>query len=59
TEFLANFKEFGFENGILLNTEKVALAHEGFYSLFMHNFLARYGDDAENLPLYLEDGLTD
>ncbi|MBT3314468.1 MAG: hypothetical protein HN390_07620 [Anaerolineae bacterium] len=56
-DFLENFQNYGFEQGILLDSEEVQLKHEGFYSLFIRNFLARYGRNPENLPPYLVDGL--
>ena len=55
--FLENFEYDGFEQGILLEGQVAQLKHEGFYSLFIHNFLARYGRNPANLPPYLAAGL--
>ena len=58
TDFLANFKQFGFEDGLLLNNTETNLIHAGIYSLFIHNFLARYGSKTDDLPPYLAQGLN-
>ena len=58
TDFLANFDQYGFEKGLLLESSESQLAHEGFYSLFVRNFLARYSSDPNNLPPYLAQGLN-
>lgn len=57
-DLLENFKNFGFEDGLVLNSTQPKLAHEGFYSLFIRNFLARYGSEPTNLPPYLAQGLN-
>ncbi len=57
-DFLARFQEYGFEQGILLESREAKLAHEGLYSLFIRNFIARYAASATDLPPYLADGLT-
>ena len=56
-DFLAEFEPFGFEEGLVLSEPEARLAHEGFYSLFVRNFLARYGEQPNNLPPYLAQGL--
>jgi hypothetical protein len=56
-DFLANFQNDGFEKSILLKNDEVQLKHAGFYSLFIRNFLARYGHNPKNLPPYLAEGL--
>jgi hypothetical protein len=58
TDFLTNFESFGFEKGLLLDTRNAQLAHEGFYSLFVRNFLAIYGSEPNDLPPYLAQGLN-
>jgi hypothetical protein len=56
-DFLASFQEYEFEQGVLLKKREAQLAHEGFYSLFIRNFLAHYGANITDLPPYLADGL--
>jgi len=56
-DFLASFQNYGFEQGILLESDEAQLKHEGFYSLFIRNFLARYGRNPAILPPYLAEGL--
>ena len=58
TGFLENFIAYGFEDGLLLENETSRFAHEGFYSLFVRNFLARYGSEPNKLPPYLAEGLN-
>ena len=55
---LENFKAYGFEDGFALFNAEAKFAHEGFYSLFVRNFLARYGSQSKNLPPYLAQGLN-
>jgi hypothetical protein len=33
------------------------MMHEGFYSLFVRNLVARYGEKPQTLPPYLPNGL--
>ena len=58
TALLETFKDFGFEEGFVLSNPEAQLAHEGFYSLFVRNFLSRYGSEPTNLPPYLAQGLN-
>jgi phosphoglycerol transferase MdoB-like AlkP superfamily enzyme len=55
--FLSNFKKYGFTDGFILNDLNVNMLHEGFYSLFVHNLVARYGETPQTLPPYLPNGL--
>ena len=55
--FINGFLPFGFDPGMEPDTNKVDLKHEGIYSLFMRQLLTHYGDNVQELPEYLPDGI--
>jgi phosphoglycerol transferase MdoB-like AlkP superfamily enzyme len=55
-DFLASFREYGFEDGLILENLEPMIRHEGLYSLFVRNFVARYGTSPWTLPPYLPNG---
>jgi phosphoglycerol transferase MdoB-like AlkP superfamily enzyme len=55
--FLSAFDNYGFTDGLILNDLEVNMMHEGFYSLFVRNLVARYGEKPQTLPPYLPNGL--
>ncbi|NPA26740.1 MAG: sulfatase-like hydrolase/transferase [Chloroflexi bacterium] len=55
--FLAQWEASGFARGFWLSDPTPILKHEGFYSLFVRQMVARYGQDPEQLPTYYPDGL--
>jgi hypothetical protein len=55
-DFLASFHKYGFVDGLVLENLEPTIRHEGLYSLFVRNFLARYGADPGILPPYLPNG---
>jgi hypothetical protein len=55
-DLLASFHEYGFENGLVLENLEPTIRHEGLYSLFVRNFIARYGKSPWILPPYLPNG---
>ena len=54
--FVASFEEFGFKSGLAVWESEPSFRHEGFYSLFVRQLLAAYGNDGE-LPRYLPEGV--
>ena len=54
--FVASFEEFGFKSGLAVWESEPSFRHEGFYSLFVRQLLAEYGNDGE-LPRYLPEGV--
>lgn len=56
-EFVEGFVPYGFDLGMEPDTNKVELKHEGLYSLFMRQLLTHYGDDVQELPEFLPDGI--
>jgi hypothetical protein len=55
--FVSGFRQYGFNPGLLTNNTSVTIKHQGFYTLFMREFLRQYGADSTRLPEYLPDGL--
>jgi hypothetical protein len=55
-DFLATFHEFDFVNGLVLENLEPTIQHEGLYSLFVRNFIARYGKSPWKIPPYLPNG---
>jgi phosphoglycerol transferase MdoB-like AlkP superfamily enzyme len=55
-DLLDSFEEFGFVNGWVLENTRPVIRHEGFYSLFIRNFVAQYGENPWNTPPYLPNG---
>ena len=55
--FVQAFSEYGFVPGLQTPDLGQTMHHEGFYSLFMRNFLQTYGVDAENLAVYRPEGV--
>ena len=57
-EFLSGFREYGFEEGMhITNLENNNIKHQGFYSMFMREFLKHYGTAGIELPPYLPNGV--
>lgn len=56
-DLLASFHEYGFVDGLVLESLEPTVRHEGLYSLFVRNFIAQYGKSPWMLPPYLSDGL--
>lgn len=57
-DFLKGFEKYGFEEGMLVNDlENNNIKHQGFYSMFMREFLKHYGEKGIVLPPYLPDGV--
>ena len=54
--FVASFEEFGFKSGLAVWESEPSFHHEGFYSLFVRQLLAAYGNGGE-LPRYLPEGV--
>jgi hypothetical protein len=50
--FTAAFEPFGFVPGLIVSTIEPTIHHAGFYSLFSHILLERYGREGTNLPVY-------
>ena len=55
--FVASFREFGFESGLAVWESDPTFRHEGFYSLFVRQLLDAFGSGGE-LPPYLPDGVS-
>jgi phosphoglycerol transferase MdoB-like AlkP superfamily enzyme len=55
-DLLASFHEHGFVDGLILENLEPTVRHEGLYSLFVRNFIARYGTSPWILPPYLPNG---
>ena len=54
--FVASFEEFGFKSGLAVWESEPSFRHEGFYSLFVRQLLAAFGE-GEELPPYLSGGV--
>ncbi len=54
--FVASFGEYGFEEGLAVWELEPSFRHEGFYSLFVRQLLATFGDGSA-LPPYLPEGV--
>lgn len=58
-QFVQSFLEDGFVPQLVTRDVEPNMHHEGFYSLFMQEFLASYGKaDQEGAPIYAPAGLT-
>ena len=57
SDFVETFYEYGFVPGLSTHSITTMMQHEGFYSLFMRNFLQEYGLNAEQLPEYMPNGV--
>jgi hypothetical protein len=55
-EFLANFREYGFVDGLVLDNLDLTMRHAGLYSLFIRTFVAQYGKTPWKIPPYLPNG---
>ena len=55
-QFVASFREYGFESGLAVWESDPTFRHEGFYSLFVRQLLAAFGNGGE-LPPYLPGGV--
>ncbi len=55
--FINDLKDFGFQKGMLPDTNNETLRHEGLFSLLMHVLLKSYGEGSEPIPPYRPDGL--
>ena len=55
-DFVASFGEYGFEEGLVVWDSEPTFRHEGFYSLFVRQLLAIFGD-GRSLPPYLPEGV--
>ena len=54
--FVASFGEYGFEEGLAVWESEPTFRHEAFYSLFVRQLLAEFGEGGA-LPPYLPDGV--
>jgi hypothetical protein len=57
-EFIREFTQYGFNEGMRANILAKPVHHEGIYSLFMHEFVKFYGISGSKLPVYRPNGLT-
>jgi hypothetical protein len=55
-DFLTNFHEYGFVDGLVLENLETTMRHEGLYSLFIRNIVRQYGSTPWVLPTYLPNG---
>ncbi len=56
-KFINDFNEYGFSNNLEVRDTSQHIRHEGFYSMFLRNFLHNYSTDTTNLPVYLPNGI--
>ena len=54
--FVSGFLNYGFSEGLLPETHQ-EMNHEGFYSMFLREFIRNYGTDSTNLPSYFPNGI--
>ena len=54
--FIDSLAEYGFVDGLRVQSMEPTLRHEGFYSMFTRALLASYGKDPTNLPEYRPTG---
>ncbi len=57
SSFIARFANYGFSDGLLPNINR-KMNHEGFYSMFLREFVRNYGEDSTNLPTYFPKGIN-
>lgn len=55
--FISEFLEYGFKQGLVLEDLTPPLYHEGFYSMFVRSLLRCYGVNSSALPPYLPQGI--
>lgn len=55
--FISEFSEYGFRQGLVLQNLDPQLHHEGFYSMFVRSLLKRYGTNSSVLPPYFPQGI--
>jgi hypothetical protein len=56
-EFTKAFLQFGFREGMRADEKALPIRHEGFYSMFMREFVRMYGTDLSQLPEYRPFGI--
>lgn len=54
--FIEQLTQYGFAEGLLANTSKNYIRHEGLYSLLMRELIRAYGPDQSVLPDYKSEG---
>lgn len=57
-DFVEAWRDYGFVDGLAVQDSAPVMRHEGFYSLFVRNLLASYGQGGKVLPAYLPDGIV-
>ena len=56
-DFVAGFDEYGFVPGLRVDEIESTVHHEGFYTMFLRELLANYGETPAVLPDYLPRGI--
>ncbi len=56
-EFTDAFLQYGFQRGLQVSEGDNPIRHEGFYSMFMREFVRVYGQDFNSLPQYMPFGI--
>ena len=54
---ITQFSNYGFSDDLIPANDK-EFSHEGFYSMFLREFVKNYGVDTTNLPIYYPDGIS-
>ena len=57
-QFVKGFERYGFTAGLTISSPRATMRHEGFYSMFVRELVARYGHEPHSLPPYLPRGLS-
>ncbi len=57
SSFVSGFSYYGFSEGLLPSIYP-EMNHEGFYSMFLREFVRNYGVDSTNFPIYYPDGIN-
>lgn len=55
--FVEGFGKYEFNSGLHINDLDFSIRHEGFYSIFLREFIDNYALDNNNLPEYLPTGI--
>jgi hypothetical protein len=58
SSFVRGFLQYGFNEGLLVKDPLKSIKHEGFYSMFMREFVRNYGEETTDLPEYRPNGVT-
>jgi len=55
--FIDGFSKYGFNNGLRITNLETSIRHEGFYTIFLREFIRNYAVNKDSLPDYLPKGI--